>query len=148
MFGRKMLAALCLVFFASIATAAQVYARPIDSTVHGNNFVEIEPIWANVAMIMVDLRIDNGRANLSGFVLGNHGTTSISVNAVLERINPNGTLTHIVAFNNIRVNGDIWDWERPHYVARGHTYLLTLTATVVRNGVSEVVSLSRTAWAN
>ena len=57
-------------------------------------------------------------------------------------------VTRIVTFSNLNVNGNIWAWQRNHMVARGHYYRLTLTATVVRNGVSEVVSLSNTARAN
>jgi len=104
--------------------------------------------WTNTASIFVHLSIDNGRAMMGGTVIGNTGTESITVNAVLERVNPNGTFTHIGSWNNIRANGDVWAWERPHMVARGHYYRLTLTATVARNGVNEVVSLSRTSWAS
>jgi hypothetical protein len=149
MFGKKMLFALCLVIFASIATATQAHAQSRYTAYSSEHTViEVQPLWDNVVFMTANLLINNGRAVLSGFVIGNHGTTSITVNAVLERVNPSGTFTHIVSFNNIRANGDIWDWETSHHVARGHNYRLTLTATAVRNGFSEVVSLSRTSWAN
>jgi len=112
--------------------------------------MEIKPFWSNTAFMSVILHINNnGRAILSGSVIGNSGTRSITVNAVLERVNPNGTHIHIVSFNNLRATGIIWDWERSHYVARGHLYRLTLRATVVcRNGTSEVVTISWMERAN
>ena len=144
---RKMLVMLCLVALASIGFSANAYAKAMAAT-EDSAYVEIDPLWEHTTLITVNLPITNGRAILAGSVIGNTGTTSISVNAVLERVNPNGTFTHIVSFNNIRANGDIWVWERPHYVARGHYYRLTLTATVFRHGTSEVVSVSQTTRAN
>jgi len=79
---------------------------------------------------------------------GNADTESFIVDAVLERENSDGSFTHIVTFAGLHANGNIWAWERPHMVARGHYYRLTLTATVVRNGISVVVSLSRTTLAS
>jgi hypothetical protein len=104
--------------------------------------------WTNVASIGVILRIDNnGRAVMAGDVVANIGTESITVDVLLERVNPNGTTTHIWSQNGLRTNGNTWVWERPHMVARGHDYRLKLTATAVRNGVSEIVTISRTTWA-
>jgi len=84
---------------------------------------------------------------MTGSVIGQPGTTRITVNAALDRINANGTVTPIGSWNNLQSNGQIWMWERVHYVARGHNYRLTLTATVLRNGVSETVSVSRITFA-
>lgn len=104
---------------------------------------EITPFWAHTAAINANLNINNsGRAVMSGTVFGNPGTTHIVVNAVLYRVNPNGTTTSVVSFNNIRGEGNFWFWERPHYVARGHDYRFTMYATVFRNGTSETVSMS------
>ena len=137
---------LCILSFLSFIAPIHAHA---EMEMIANEEVFIEPFWDNTAIISVSLLINNsGRATMSGSVIGHPGTTSITVNAVLERANPNGTFTHIAAFNNINVESNIWVWERPHYVARGHNYRLTLTATVVRNGTSEVVSLSRTTRAN
>jgi len=95
------------------------------------------------------LSINNsGRATMSGTVVANPGTESITVDAVLERMNANGTVTYIGSWRGLRTNGNTWAWERPHYVVRGHDYRLTLTVTAVRNGVSETTSLSRTTRAN
>jgi hypothetical protein len=106
-------------------------------------WVDPEPFWAHTAGISANLNINNsGRATMSGTVVGNLGTTHIVVNAVLDRVNPNGTTTRIVTFNNIRAEGNVWAWERPHYVARGHDYRVTIYSTVFRNGTSETVSMS------
>ena len=144
----RMFITLCILSLLSLIAPIHVYAEA-ETVAHEEAYIELEPLWDNTARMSVGLLINNsGRATMSGSVIGNPGTTSITVNAVLQRVNSNGTLTHIASFNNIRAEGEIWVWERPHYVARGHDYRLTLTATVVRNGTSEVVSLSRTTRAN
>lgn len=149
---KKILVAICLIVLTTVGLSTHAYAQTSEHLAGDKNhiaFVEIEPLWANTAFMSINLHINNnGRATMSGSVVGNVGTTSITVNAVLERVNPNGTFTHIASFNNLRTESDIWVWERTHYVARGHLYRLTLTATVVRHGVSEVVSISRSERAN
>jgi len=104
--------------------------------------------WVNIVSISANLFINNGRADMSGSVIGRVGTQSITGNAVLERVNPNGTFTHIESWNNLNTNSNVWTWSREHNVARGHDYRLTISATVVRNGVREPVSISRTTRAN
>lgn len=104
--------------------------------------------WVNTAAVTVELVINNGRANLAGVVIGNTGVESITGTAVLERVNADGTTTHIHTWRDMRTNGSTWLWESHRYVARGHDYRFTLTAIVIRNGVSETVSLSRTTRAN
>jgi hypothetical protein len=143
---KRMFLSLCLiaVLFAGLPTQAFAAGR-----VKSSGYVPIMPLWSHTFSVAVMLSIDNnGRAVMSGSVIGQTGTERISVNAVLERINTNGTTTHIASWNNIQSTGSVWLWERPHYVARGHQYRLTLTSTVFRNGTSETVSMSRTAWAN
>lgn len=105
--------------------------------------LEVSPFWSHTAGITANLNINNnGRATMSGTVVGNPGTTHIIVEAVLRRVNPNGTTTNIVTISGIRAEGNVWAWERPHYVARGHDYRLTIYSTVYRNGESESVSMS------
>jgi len=71
-----------------------------------------------------------------GTVTGNIGTERISVYALLERVNANGTTTRMGSWTTT-VEGRAWAWQRPHYVALGYYYRLTLTATVSRNGIDE-----------
>jgi hypothetical protein len=142
---RKIFAALCfaILMCGVLPISVQATAR---SPHYGPIFI---PFWENTAAITVDLYINrNGRATLTGTVIGNPGVEHISGTAVLERINANGTTTHVHTWNNIRGNGNVWMWEGFRYVARGQQYRFTLTAVVTRNGVNETVSLSRTAWAN
>lgn len=159
---KKAVLGLCfLMFLISALPTGVLYAEPLasPSPKHaqaadelffttlgpGDNFA---PFWDNVASISVILTINNGRAIVGGTVVANSGTTSITVNATLDRVNPNGTTTHINSWNNLRTNGSTWAWEATHMVARNHDYRLTLTATAVRNGVSETVLLSRLVRAN
>jgi hypothetical protein len=145
---KRVLISLCLAAMIFSGLPMQGFAaQTTPSQMSGN--VPIMPLWTNTAVIAVSLNIDNnGRALMTGSVIGQPGTTRITVNAVLERINPNGTIDRIGSWNNLQTTSSIWTWERPHYVARGHNYRLTLTATVVRNGVSETVTASRITRAN
>jgi len=136
---KKMLATFGFLCIAVLLVASPAYARDLLESAN----IEIQPFWSHTSTINVNLNINNsGRATMTGMVVGNSGTTHISVNATLERINPNGTATTVATFNNIRQEGSWWVWERPHYVARGHDYRLTLTSTVFRNGQSETLSHS------
>ena len=131
---------LCVFTLLSVAFSVSAYAMTASDNV-------IEPHWTNTASMTVNLSINNGRAVMTGSVIANTGTERIAVTAVLERVNANDTTTHLGSWTT-SANGNIWIWERPHYVARGHYYRLTLTATVTRNGVDEVISFDRTARAH
>lgn len=104
--------------------------------------------WMNIMLFDAHLSISSGRAFMTGTVIARSGTESITVNAALVRINANGTTTHIWSQNGLQTNGDTWIWERPHHVARGYDYRLTLTVTAVRDGVSETATRSHTAHAH
>lgn len=130
----------CLVFaitfFMSLGLHSNVFANESMSMDFG-----IEPFWTDTTLFTIDLSINNnGRARMTGMVLGNLGTSHIISNVSLHRINSNGSASLIASFNNIRANGDIWVWERDHFVQRGHDYQVTITATVFRNGSSETIT--------
>jgi len=148
---KQIISSICIVAVLFSSFPTQTFAGSIsqpEAIVQISNYIPIMPFWSHTSSIAVLLNIDNnGRAVMTGSVIGQPGTTSISVNALLERVNPNGTTTHIGSWNNIQVNGGLWVWERVHHVARGHNYRLTLTSTVYRNGGSETISLSRTTFA-
>ncbi|MCL2223081.1 MAG: hypothetical protein FWB92_12270 [Oscillospiraceae bacterium] len=142
---RKVTALACLALL--MASAPMVTYADASNTEVKPSYQSIMPLWLNFEQLNVDLAINNGRAEMGGFIIGNPGTTSITVDAVLERINPNGTTTRIGSWSNLDASGNIWTWERVHMVARGHNYRLTLNATAVRGGVSESASVSRMVWA-
>ncbi|MCL2225402.1 MAG: hypothetical protein FWB96_10605 [Defluviitaleaceae bacterium] len=142
---KRVFFSLCLLTMLVVGLPTPTYA---NEPVQTFSYVPIEPLWTHTVSAVAGLEITNGRALMSGSVIGRPGTERISVNARLERINPNGSFAHIGTWNNLSATGTIWVWERPHYVARGHDYRLTLTATVFRNGTSEIVSISRTTRAN
>ena len=98
--------------------------------------------------MLVDLQFANGKGTLSTSVIGLTGTTNINGSVVLERLNTNGTFSRVTPWDNLRATGNIFLWGTDYYVTRGHTYRMTLTATVIRNGISETLSLSNTAFAN
>jgi len=110
-----------------------------------NSDIPVQLRWTHISVINVYLLFNNGKGTLSASVIGQPGTTRITGNAVLERINPDGT---VASWLNLSANGDSLDWGQTYYVTRGFTYRLKFTATVYRNGTSETASNSITAYAS
>jgi len=137
---------LCVIIIITTLLPVSVYAGNTHQT-GGEDFI-LMPRWSNILSIGTHLTIENGTANIAASVIGNFGTESITVSAVLDRANANGTFTNVASWNNMRANEVTWGWEATQNVARGHDYRLTLTVTVVRNGVSETVTVSRTERAD
>ena len=149
---KKVFVLLCLLLF--MPTVSVITAKAYDGSPYvGQAYQQSEdniiaPFWSHTHAIFVSLDIVNGRAVMMGTIFGRVGTERISVDVLLERVNSNGTTTHIASWRNIEAQGVIWQWERPHFVARGHYYRLTLISTVFRNETSETISFGRTSWAN
>jgi hypothetical protein len=154
---KKPVAALCLALLFVIAggimsvTADQPAeeATLVYSDAMVPAFIDIAPASMNIAGMTAMLHFPgtNGRAVMGATVTGHPGTTHIATTMVLERVSANGTvLSHIGSWSG---SADHWwfAWERPHYVARGHNYRLTVTATVTRNGNTSTYSVAQTTWA-
>ena len=139
------LSAISLLVSGGTAVHAQVI--PLDVTTE-QAIVAPVPFWENASSILVDLQFTNGKGTLSTSVIGITGTTNINGSVVLERLNANGTYSRVTSWDNLRATGNIFLWGTDYYVARGHTYRMTVTATVIRNGISETISLSNTAVAD
>ena len=151
---KRVITALCSVMLLTsalpaVVVQAQTEYEPVKTDLEQElGYIGIAPFWQNIASITIAPSFTNGKGVINGFVLGNPGTTRISVNVTLERVNPNGTTTHITSWNNLVGHSDMWMWEGVHFVTRGHNYRTTLQVTAVRNGVSETVTVSNTAWAD
>ena len=148
--SRRVITALCLVMllvsvFPAVSVQAQTEHEPIQN--REARYMGIAPFWQNIVSIWIAPSFTNGRGVINGVVMGNPGTTRISVNVTLERVNPNGTTTNITSWNNLVANSDLWMWEGVHFVVRGHNYRTTFQVTALRNGVSETVTVSHTVWA-
>lgn len=138
-----------LAMFSSTSIAFGGEQFHIRENIAEEETIIFEPFLQHTAIVNANLNINNGRATMTGSIIGNVGTTHIIATVTLDRVNPNGTETRIATFSNIRANGDIWVWSGQRYVARGHFYRVTVTSTVFRNGESETVSASsRLVWAN
>lgn len=96
--------------------------------------VEIEPFFTHIALINANLSINNnGRATMSGMVIGHTGTTHIISEVVLYQVNADGTFTRLHSSGEIRIEGSIWAWTDVRSVARGHYYRVTVYTSVFRN---------------
>ena len=105
--------------------------------------IGIEPFFTHIDRVNATLSIDsNGLATMTGLVVGHAGTTQISANVVLYRVETNGTTTNIHSFAVTSTTSSIWLWEGTRFVVRGHTYRITVYASVHRNGAIESVAVS------
>ncbi|MCL2225895.1 MAG: hypothetical protein FWB96_13080 [Defluviitaleaceae bacterium] len=121
--AKRMLISLCLTLVLCVGfLPARAYGTDV---VHTSGFIPIEPLWAHTISIAATMEINNGRALMTGSVIGRPGTERISVNARLDRVNANGSLTHIVSWNNVQATGSVWTWERSHGVATGVSTIKT-----------------------
>lgn len=140
---------LCLLLLVSgnVVTHASP-ATPGNGVAESERNITVVPFWQNVSLVTVCLSFDGSKGSLDGYVFGQQWVTSITVNAVLERLNADGTYSHVNSWNGMTANDKNFFWDTTYYVAKGHTYRLTLTATAVGNGYSETISLSKSATAN
>ena len=146
---KKVWAVLCLSLLFSITVGLSVRAEEPAIARTAQDGFAAGARWQNISSITIGLSINNGRALMTGTVTGDPGTTRISVDASLARLDANRVpVEHILSWRGLVSDAYIWAWSRPHYVARGHYYRLTLVVTVTRNGVNEVAVVSTEAWAS
>ncbi len=113
-----------------IAVFLCVMTLTIGASAVSANQAKEPSFWYNTGSISVSLHFNNdGKGTMSGTVIGDNDVTLISVDAVLERINSNGTVTHIHSWYDIEAAGDVWFWAATYYVTEGYTYRCTLYAT-------------------
>lgn len=141
--GNKKLMLVLVAILLILTPNVMVYATPnVPETQEG-----IQPFWTNTSDVTVCLSITDGKAVLSAVVDGYSGVNKITGVAVLERLNSNGTYTEIERWDNLSSNSWDLNWTATRYVAKGYTYRFTITATVYKNGVGEMVSGSKSAVA-
>ncbi|MCL1883709.1 MAG: hypothetical protein FWF81_08165 [Defluviitaleaceae bacterium] len=101
-------------------------------------YTPIQPLWQNVSNATALLTHSGTSAHCSLSIVGLPGTTRITATMRLERVTGNNvsvirTWTHTVNASHLAVS------ESAGVTANG-TYRLQISATVVRNGVSEHIS--------
>lgn len=101
---------------------------------------DIQPLWQNVSEASAELIFNGTTANCSTVILGLAGTTSITATMRLERVSGN-TVTTVATWTSTASSSRLVMNESATVTANG-TYRLRVDATVVRNGVSEVISIS------
>jgi len=84
----------------------------------------IDPLWATVTSIAPSLNITDGQASLSGSIIGTAAVTRIEVDAVLVRVNANGTTTQVGTWRNLYANNR--KNNRSHYYEPNNSVKLIL----------------------
>ena len=110
------------------------------SGVTTTQYVPNKPLWQNVNSATARLTFSGTTAHCSAIIAGLSGTTSITATMRLERVNGNSATT--VATWTQTVNGSRLVMSESNAVTANGTYRLRVDATVVRNGVSESISIS------
>lgn len=110
--------------------------------------VSIGLFWTHTTSVSVSLSIAGGKASCGATVIGKSGTTKITGTAELALKNSDGTYTVVKEWSGLEAAGDTLIFDGTYYVSTGYTYKLTITATVYRNGGSETVSGSFSAYAS
>ncbi|WP_026476235.1 hypothetical protein [Alkaliphilus transvaalensis] len=142
---RKMLSLMIVGLFIisqSVLASTEVLTHESMVTNGQSKIVEIAPLWLNINSITTSLSISNtGVASSSAIISGAKGTTSISAIYSLEKKSGN-------TWSTVRTWTDSTSATRLTFAessnVAGGTYRLSVTATVVRNGVSETVTVIST----
>ena len=121
--------------------SSKAYAQTQDQSAVkiGEDFI-VTPMWTNVNDITLLLGFKDGKAHCHGDINGFKGTTSISATFKLERKIPAGW-SHVKTWT-ASTNSDFLSFYDSHSAIQGYRYRFSVTATVVRNGISETVSAS------
>jgi|GEM_PF-1197365 len=117
---------------------------PTMATVPGEvasmQYIPIQPFWQNVNSATVRLSFSGTTAHCSSTIVGLSGTSSISATMKLQRVNGN-TVTTVSTWNH-SVNGNRLVISESATINTSNTYRLVVDATVVRNGVSESITIT------
>lgn len=137
----KRLATLILVGLISLSQGMFASAQMLPKEMKGmEDKITISPQWTNVNNIDLYLDFEGGEANCSGLIRALSGTTKISATFKLERRTSSGW-THVKSWSKSSSTSSLSFYET-YAVSSGHTYRLSVTADVTRNGVKETVSTS------
>lgn len=98
------------------------------------------PRWVNTATITLDMKFSNSTITSEGQILGNAGTTDISVNFTLEKLN--GGKYNLVDSWAASNNAMYCTSSRKTTNCTTGTYKLTVSGTVTKNNYAEPIELS------
>lgn len=102
--------------------------------------MSITPCWVNVNSITLDLSFSSGQAHCYGRILAARGTTAINATFTLERKCSYGwTVANTWSRSSVT---DSLTFYTTNVAYERFEYRFSVTATVIRNGVYEVVSSS------
>jgi hypothetical protein len=99
----------------------------------------ISPMFINVMRVDLGLTFSGTTANCSGVIEALPGTSEITATFTLQRRESNGTYTNIRHWVQ-GADGNVLRFSGTHPITTGHTYRLSMTARVIRNGVFEFIS--------
>lgn len=125
--------------FLSQSISAQAQVSPIVFQGFAGE-VSISPQWINVNDITLDLYFENGEAGCSGIIRALSGTSKISATFKLERKISSGWALEKSWSKSSSTNS--LSFFETDAVSSGYTYRLSVSANVIRNGVTETVSTS------
>lgn len=134
---RKYMAMIMAVIFA-ISLQVPVMAR--DSYDAAVQYIPIQPLWQNVSHAAATLTISGTASQCDTAIIGLSGTSRITATMTLERVSGNNVLWYTSWTRT--VNSSMLVMNESATVTSNGTYRLRVDATVVRNGVTEYISIS------
>jgi uncharacterized membrane protein HdeD (DUF308 family) len=123
-----------------VPVMAQASTDPVQEIINGDNEIGITPCWQNVNSVSLNISLSNGTVGCVGIINAVTGTTSIVAKFTLERQTLFGWSTVETWDDSISGTRLVFSGTAPG--STGNTYRLSVTAVVVRNGLSETVSTS------
>lgn len=132
--------AISLVMMVMLLFASSVPAFASETTAQSPDSGQ-QILWVNTDDVELYLTFSGNRAECTAIVDGKTGTSKITANALLKRVNSNGTTT-IKAWTDLSTTDASFYFDQPYYVASGYTYEFEIDAAVYRNGTVENIKTS------
>lgn len=119
---------ICLIFCVSVPAVA--FASD------GGNIYQ--PQWVNVSDIILTMNYSGGAVNWTGEINGYSGTTNISATFTLEKRNASGKYEYVDSW--YASSTKTYLYKAASKTGAKGTYRLSVTAAVIRSGVTETVT--------
>jgi hypothetical protein len=99
----------------------------------------VTPFWTNVNSVTVVITSSGTSANCIVSITGLSGSTITDADVTLYKKNASGTYVYQTAWNDQSSTTNTLSFSQPYTVVSGATYKLSVTADILRNGVTETV---------
>lgn len=136
---KKKAVSLILTLVLLMAAGVPVFAA--ETGEKGGAGSDFHVMLVNVDDAKAYLNFSGDRADCAAVVDGKSGTTKITANAYLKRVEGN-VKTVVKSWTGLSTTDESFYFDKTYYVSSGYTYEFELDAAITRDGHTEYISIS------